>query len=111
LDYEVNRAAGTVHVWFQDRYEWHPVGFGYKRFPDDVRRGTNCVHAAMVEMKASGAKDYWMVGDAVVPLRLVMGTPAPPRPGPARRSPRERPEREGLEYEVLTHVQPSRPAL
>jgi hypothetical protein len=76
LDYEVNRAAGTVHVWFQDRYEWHPVGFGYKHFADDSRRGSNCVHAAMVELKSSGAKDYWMIGDAVVPLSLVLGSPS-----------------------------------
>jgi hypothetical protein len=87
LDFEVNRAAGVVHVWFQDRYEWHPVGFGYSKFPDDVRRSSNCVHAAMVELKSSGARDYWMVGDAVIPLSLVLGatttspTPAPTTPG------------------------------
>jgi hypothetical protein len=78
MDFEVNRAAGLVHVWFQDRYEWHPVGFGYSKFSDDSRRPTNCVHAAMVELKSSGAKDYWMVGDAVLPLRLVLGTTAAP---------------------------------
>lgn len=77
LDYEVDRAAGTIHVWFQDRYEWHPVGFGYKHFPDDgPGRISNCVHAAMVEMKRSGAKDYWMIGDAVMPLRLVLRGPS-----------------------------------
>ncbi len=62
LDYEVNRAAGTIHVWFRDRYEWHPVGFGYSHCPDDKARVSNCVHAAM-ELKSSGAKDYWMVGE------------------------------------------------
>jgi hypothetical protein len=77
LDFEVNRAAGLVHVWFQDRYEWHPVGFGYSRLPNDSRRSSNCVHAAMVELKTSGAKDYWMVGDAVIPLSLVLGRAAP----------------------------------
>jgi hypothetical protein len=25
LDFEVDFDDGTVHVWFQDRYEWHPV--------------------------------------------------------------------------------------
>lgn len=72
FDYEVNRAAGLVHVWFKDRYEWHPVGFGYKKLPGDERRVSNCAHAAAVELKSSGAADYWMVGDAVVPLSLVM---------------------------------------
>ncbi len=71
LDFEVDRASGQVHLWFMDRYEWHPVGFGYKKFPDDTPRGTNCVHAAMVELKSSGAADYWMVGDTIVPLSLL----------------------------------------
>jgi hypothetical protein len=71
LDYEADRASGQVHIWFQDRYEWHPVGFGYKRFPDDGRREDNCVHAAMVELKNSGARDYWMIGDAVIPISMV----------------------------------------
>ena len=73
LDYEVDRAAGLVHVWFQDKYEWHPVGFGYTRKPGDERREDNCVHAALVELKNSGARDYWMVGDNVIPLSLVTG--------------------------------------
>jgi outer membrane protein OmpA-like peptidoglycan-associated protein len=76
VDFEVDRSAGLVHVWFQDRYEWHPVGFGYTHLPGDVRRDTNCVHAAMVELKSSGAKDYWMIGDAVVSLTLITGAPA-----------------------------------
>lgn len=73
MDYEVDTAAGTVHVWFQDRYEWHPVGFGYSALPGDGRRGTNCVHAAAVEMQSSGAQDYWMFGNATVPLTLITG--------------------------------------
>ncbi len=81
LDFEVNRAAGLVHIWFQDRYEWHPVGFGYHKFPDDARRSSNCVHAAMVELKSSGAKDFWMVGDTVIPLSLLHGGTAPAGPG------------------------------
>jgi hypothetical protein len=75
MDFEVDRASGLVHIWFQDRYEWHPVGFGYTRFPGDIRRETNCVHAALVELKASGAKDFWMIGDVVVPLSEVTGPP------------------------------------
>lgn len=72
LDYEFDRSAGLVHVWFMDRYEWHPVGFGYKKLAFDERRVSNCAHAAAVELKATGASDYWMKGDAVVPLALVM---------------------------------------
>ena len=73
MDYEVDSSAGLVHVWFKDRYEFHPVGFGYSHYPDDIERETNCVHAAAVELKASGAADYWMLGDAVVPLELFQG--------------------------------------
>jgi hypothetical protein len=59
MDYEVNAAAGTVHVWFRDRYEWHP---------EDTSRPSNCVHRAAVELKDTGAADYWMVGNSIVPL-------------------------------------------
>lgn len=73
LDFEVDSAAGLVHLWFKDRYEYHPVGFGYTLLPGDILRETNCVHAAAVELKDSGAADYWMVGDAIVPLHLFRG--------------------------------------
>jgi hypothetical protein len=84
LDFEVNRRAGLVHVWFMDRYEWHPVGFGHRKLPGDIRRSTNCVHAAAVELKSSGAADYWMVGDVIIPLSLLTGgpSPSPSPPGP-----------------------------
>lgn len=59
MDYEVDPTAGTVHLWFKDRYQWHP---------EDKARPSNCVHIAAVELKSSGAADYWMRGDAVVPL-------------------------------------------
>jgi hypothetical protein len=69
LDFEVDWAAKTLHAWFQDRYEWHPVYSGlYTKYPDDDARDTNCVHAALVELQASGAADYWMRGEATVPL-------------------------------------------
>ncbi|HEY9639178.1 MAG TPA: hypothetical protein V6C57_01775 [Coleofasciculaceae cyanobacterium] len=71
LDFEVNKASDLVHLWFMDRYEWHPVGFGYTKFRDDTLRSSNCLHAAMVELKSSGAADYWMVGDSVLPLSLL----------------------------------------
>jgi hypothetical protein len=68
LDYEVDTASGSVHVWFLDRYEWHPVGYGYRRFRTDYLRPSNCIHAAMVEMKSSGAADFWMRGETDIPL-------------------------------------------
>ena len=75
LDYEVDSAAGVVHVWFVDRYEFHPVYPGlYRAMSGDVARVTNCVHAAAVELKASGASDFWMVGYGTVPLSTVTGS-------------------------------------
>jgi hypothetical protein len=66
----------TLTVWFQDRYEWHP--FYPKLYPvqsGDEVRPTNCIHAAFVEKKADGAADFWMIGEATVPLGLVTGGP------------------------------------
>ncbi len=74
LDIEVDFSAGTLHGWFQDRYEWHPFYPGlYSVFPDDGARPTNCLHAALVELKSSGAADFWMKGEATVPLTAVTG--------------------------------------
>jgi hypothetical protein len=72
LDFEVNFSSGTLHVWFQDRYEWHPYYPGiYTVHAEDATRETNCVHAAFVEMKTRGAKDYWMIGEATVPASVL----------------------------------------
>ncbi|MGW8375343.1 hypothetical protein [Streptomyces sp. ODS28] len=72
LDVEVDFSAGTVHAWFQDRYEWHPFYEFFSVFSGDVPRETNCLHAAFVEMKNLGfAKDFWMKGEATVPLSLI----------------------------------------
>lgn len=70
LDYEFDDVRGTVHLWFKDRYEYHPVYPIYNRFADDEVRDTNCVHAAMVELKARGAADFWMIGETTVPSSL-----------------------------------------
>jgi hypothetical protein len=80
LDIEADFAAGTVHVWFQDRYEWHPFYPGlYTVLAGDApARDTNCVHAAMVELKSTGAKDFWMRGEATAPLGVLKpGSAAP----------------------------------
>lgn len=72
LDFEADYASGTLHCWFQDRYEWHPVYPGlYTAMSGDVARETNCVHAALVELKSGGAADYWMQGEARVPLGVI----------------------------------------
>jgi hypothetical protein len=81
LDFEVDFAAGTLHGWFQDFYEWHPFYPGlYTAFPDDGARETNCLHAALVELKSTGAADFWMKGEATVPLS-VLGLGAPSSSG------------------------------
>jgi len=58
-DYEVDPAKGTEHLWFRDRYQWHP---------EDTSRPSNCVHLAAVELKSNGAAGFWMIRDAIVPL-------------------------------------------
>lgn len=81
LDFEIDFAAGTIHAWFQDRYEWHPVYPFYKQMTGDIARPTNCVHAAAVELKREGAKDYWMKGE--MPFKaipLAASYTAPPTP-------------------------------
>jgi hypothetical protein len=81
LDFEVDFDAGTIHVWFQDRYEWHPVYPGlYTKFSDDDPRETNCVHAALVELKSTGSADFWMKGEATVPLSVILKGRARTRP-------------------------------
>src|SRR5262245_23271659 len=73
FDFEVDYAADTVTGWFQDRYEWHPVYSGlYTALPGDSPRETNCVHAALVELQSSGAADFWMKGEATVPLTKIV---------------------------------------
>jgi len=74
LDFEVDFDAKTIHAWFQDFYEWHPYYPGlYSVFPDDGPRETNCLHAALVELKSTGARDFWMKGEATVPLTFGPG--------------------------------------
>lgn len=69
LDIEVDFVLKTVKLWFMDSYEWHPVCAGfYNQEPDDKVRVTNSLHAALVELKSQGAADYWMVGEATLPL-------------------------------------------
>jgi Domain of unknown function (DUF4157) len=75
MDYEVDEIAGTIHLWFKDRYEYHPVYPFYSHFPDDEPRDTNCVHAALVELKSQGAADFWMIGEGTFPLRLFAFSP------------------------------------
>lgn len=71
--YELDFGDGSIHVWFKDRFEWHP--FYPNLYPvksGDVRRDTNCLHAAGVECKAGTARDFWMIGEAFVPMRFII---------------------------------------
>ena len=80
VDFEVDFSQDTVRVFFQDRYEWHPVYPFYTfvgptaQFPEsgDEVRDTNCLHAALVELKTSGAADFWMKGQAEVALSSII---------------------------------------
>ena len=82
LDIEVDFDAKTITGWFQDRYEWHPVYAGlYKKWPDDDARETNCVHAALVELQSGTAADYWMKGEATVPLSVLSAGAAKKKSG------------------------------
>ncbi len=73
VDWEISKDKKTITIWFADRYDYHPVGLGYRKFGgpgDENPRRTNRLHAAMVEMKKYHAKDYWMKGKATFPLSL-----------------------------------------
>jgi peptidoglycan hydrolase-like protein with peptidoglycan-binding domain len=86
VDFEVDMAQNVVRVWFQDRYEWHPfypgmydVQLGTPEYPHagDGRRPSNCIHAAMVEMKdrkdgKPKARDFWMKGLGEIDLAKFM---------------------------------------
>jgi hypothetical protein len=71
---------GTVDVWFEDTYEWHPPFSQYtkpQRCPDigtpGAKRDTNFGHAALVQMKTRGAQDYQMRGRATFKLSIFPG--------------------------------------
>jgi hypothetical protein len=72
--YEADFGKKSLKAWFMDRYEFHPVypGMHLPQYPDDERRYSNIVHAAAVELKAGTARDFWMMGLAVVPLDLIL---------------------------------------
>jgi hypothetical protein len=73
VDFEVNFAQDVLRVWFQDRYEWHPVYPFYTFKPGDKVRQDNCLHAALVELKVSGGPtDFWMKGKAEVALADIL---------------------------------------
>jgi hypothetical protein len=72
VDFQVNFSQDTVRVFFKDRYEWHPVYPFYDFQKGDGVRETNCVHAALVELKSSGAADFWMKGQAEVALSAIV---------------------------------------
>jgi len=73
LEVAADFVMGTVEIWFEDTYEWHPPYSQYTkpfRCPDPVPRDTNFGHAALVQMKTRGAKDFQMRGKATFPMKL-----------------------------------------
>jgi hypothetical protein len=76
LEVAADFVMGTVEIWFEDTYEWHPPYSQYTRpfrCPDKVTRDTNFGHAALVQMKTRGANDFQMRGKATFPMRLFPG--------------------------------------
>ena len=80
LEAAADFVMGTVDVWFEDTYEWHPPYSQYtkpQRCPDigtpGAKRDTNFGHAALVQMKTRGAKDFQMRGRATFPMKLFPG--------------------------------------
>lgn len=69
---------GTVELWFEDSYEWHPTYSQYtqpSKCPNTnatglVQRDTTFLHAAMVQMKKRGARDYLMRANATFPMKI-----------------------------------------
>ncbi len=66
---------GTVEIWFEDIYEWHPTYSQYTKPVCDitVERDTNFLHAALVQMKTRGAKSFQMRGRAKFPMKIFAG--------------------------------------
>src|SRR5262245_59778349 len=62
-------SSGTVEIWFEDTYEWHPPYTGYG-CPEKKPRGTHFGHAALVQMKTRGAQDFQMRGKATFPMKI-----------------------------------------
>jgi|APLak6261659120_1056016.scaffolds.fasta_scaffold01413_1 hypothetical protein len=80
LEVKADFVNGTVEIWFEDTYEWHPPYSQYtkpQRCPDigtpGAKRDTNFGHAALVQMKTRGAKDFQMRGKASFPMKLFPG--------------------------------------
>lgn len=80
LEAAADFVMGTVEVWFEDTYEWHPPYSQYtkpQRCPDigtpGAKRETNFGHAALVQMKTRGAKDFQMRGRASFPMNIFPG--------------------------------------
>jgi hypothetical protein len=69
---------GIVELWFEDAYEWHPTYSQYTRpfkCPNTnatglVQRDTTFLHAAMVQMKKRGARDFKMRANAAFAMKI-----------------------------------------
>lgn len=49
-----------VKIWFKNLYRWHP----------EANRKTKCVHIAAENLKLKGAKEFYMIGEAIIFIDL-----------------------------------------
>jgi hypothetical protein len=75
LEIKADFLLGIVEIWFEDTYEWHPVYSMYNspRCTDPAQRDTNFLHAACVQMKKKGAKDFQMRGRWTFQMKIFPG--------------------------------------
>ena len=81
LDVYADFIKGTIELWFEDTYEWHPTYSQYTQplvcpntnVTGQVNRETTFLHAAMVQMKKKGARDFQMRGNATFLMKIFSG--------------------------------------
>jgi hypothetical protein len=53
--------SAMIKLSFRNKYQWHPY----------EARFTQSLHSAAVRLKKKGAQDYWMKGEATMPLQQI----------------------------------------
>jgi hypothetical protein len=62
LDYEIDRGRRSVQLCLEKEYTWHP---------HEQERRSQCLHQAAQQLVDKGkAKEFWMVGQMVLPIPL-----------------------------------------
>lgn len=54
--------AHAVRIWFGNLYRWHPK----------EAQITQCIHQAAEQLKQKGARDYWMRGETILDLSVLV---------------------------------------